>query len=202
MMELKALRKKDFKKAIAFCRIGMNVDRYTDKPLEIALYSRYFWYMELLRATQMIGAYADGKIVGVLLADMEGEEKVYPSLSARLFIKTAEWLMGLLFRGGANVYEETNRAMLQAFCQQNSPDGELNFLAVDPTMNGRGIGTALVEELARREKGKCIYLFTDSGCTYQFYDRRGFTRDFEKDIVLCLHEKDIPLTCFLYSKVL
>ena len=201
-IELKPVSKRDFKKAIEFCRIGMNVDRYTDKPFEINLYSKYFWYMELLRASQIIGAYIDGKFAGVLLADMLGEKKAYKSIYASLFIKTAELFMGMLFKGGANVYSETNDKMLAEFKGKNSPDGEMNFLAVDPKLNGKGIGTVLLNELSKREKGKLIYLFTDSGCTYQFYDKRNFDRNFERDIVLNLHDKDIPLTCFLYSKVL
>ena len=201
-IELRNISKKDFKKAIEFCRTGMNVDYYTDKPFEIYLYSKYFWYMELLRATQIIGAYINGEMVGVLLADMNGEKKAYKSISANIFIKTAELLMGLIFKGGANVYSETNDKMLAEFKGKNSPDGEMNFLAVDPKLNGKGIGTVLLNELSKREKGKLIYLFTDSGCTYQFYDKRNFDRNFERDIFLNLHDKDIPLTCFLYSKVL
>lgn len=201
-IELKPVSKRDFKKAIEFCRIGMNVDRYTDKPFEISLYSKYFWYMELLRATQIIGAYIDGKFVGVLLADMNGEKKAYKSLYASLFIKTAELFMGMLFKGGANVYSDTNEKMLADFTKKNKPDGEMNFLAVEPDLNGMGIGTALLEELSKREKGKLIYLFTDTGCTYQFYDKRNFSRDGEENIIMNLHRKEIPLTCFLYSKTL
>lgn len=201
-IELKPISKKDFKKAKEFCRIGMNVDYYTDKPFEINLYSTYFWYMELLRATQIIGAYLDGEMVGVLLADMKNEKKAYTSLSAKIFIKTAEFLMGMIFKGGANIYEQTNTEMLSAFQKDNVPDGELNFLAVDPELNGKGIGTILIQELSKREKNKLIYLFTDSGCTYQFYDKRNFTRNFEREIILNLHDKKIPLTCFLYSKIL
>lgn len=195
-------RKLWFKQAIEFCRIGMNVDRYTDKPFEIALYSKYFWYMELLGATQIIGAYIDGEMAGVLPANMHGEKKAYRSLSARLFIKTAEFFMGMLFKGGANVYGETNEKMFREFMKTHQPDGKMNFLAVSPEMNGKGIGTALLNELARREKGKLIYLFTDTGCTYQFYDKRNFTRNGEEDIIMNLNDKEIPLTCFLYSKIL
>lgn len=201
-IELKNISKRDFKKAIEFCRIGMNVDYYTDKPFEIYLYSKYFWYMELLRATQIIGAYINGEMAGVLLADMKGEKKAYSSITSKIFIKTAEILMGIIFKGGANVYTETNDKMLAEFKETNLPDGEMNFLAVDPKLNGKGIGTVLLNELSKREKGKLIYLFTDSGCTYQFYDKRNFDRNFERDIVLNLHDKDIHLTCFLYSKVL
>lgn len=157
-IELRNISKKDFKKAIEFCRIGMNVDYYTNKPFEIYLYSKYFWYMELLRATQIIGAYINGEMVGVLLADMNGEKKAYKSISANIFIKTSELLMGLIFKGGANVYSETNDKMLAEFKGKNSPDGEMNFLAVDPKLNGKGIGTVLLNELSKREKGKLIYL--------------------------------------------
>ena len=201
-IELKNISKRDFKKAIEFCRIGMNVDYYTDKPFEIYLYSKYFWYMELLRATQIIGAYINGEMAGLLLADMKGEKKAYSSITSKIFIKTAEILMGIIFKGGANVYTETNDKMLAEFKETNLPDGEMNFLAVDPKLNGKGIGTVLLNELSKREKGKLIYLFTDSGCTYQFYDKRDFTRNCEKDIVFDLHDRNIPLTCFLYSKVL
>ena len=201
-IELKNISKRDFKKAIEFCRIGMNVDYYTDKPFEIYLYSKYFWYMELLRATQIIGAYINGEMAGVLLADMKGEKKAYSSITSKIFIKTAEILMGIIFKGAANVYTETNDKMLAEFKETNLPDGEMNFLAVDPKLNGKGIGTVLLNELSKREKGKLIYLFTDSGCTYQFYDKRDFTRNCEKDIVFDLHDRNIPLTCFLYSKVL
>jgi len=57
----------------------------------------------------------------------------------------------------------------------------------------------LLNELEQREKNKEIYLFTDDQCTYQFYERRGFERAGEKDIVLELGKK-IDLKCLLYRK--
>jgi hypothetical protein len=56
--------------------------------------------------------------------------------------------------------------------------------------------------LASLEKGKHIYLFTDSGCTYPFYPRRGFEEVDRKEITLINHGKATPLTCFLFSKTL
>lgn len=201
-IEIRPLRKKDHEKILKYAAEGMGVRNYTDKPDEINLYSKYFWYMELSRSTQLIAAYEGDEPVGVLLADMKGEKKAYTSVRAKIFIKTAELLMAVMFRGGANTYSETNESMLSEFIKDNHPDGEMGFLAVEPGHNGKGIGTILLNELAEREKGKQIYLFTDSGCTYQFYDKRGFTKEAERDIVLNLHEKKIPLKCFLYSKIL
>ncbi|MDU7008384.1 MAG: GNAT family N-acetyltransferase, partial [Enterococcus faecalis] len=46
------------------------------------------------------------------------------------------------------------------------------------------------------------FLFTDSGCTYQFYERRGFERKKEKDIVMKILNKEVDLRCMLYSKII
>ena len=80
------------------------------------------------------------------------------------------------------------------------PDGEILFLAANPEMKAKGTGSFLLNEFARREKGKNIYLYTDNACTYQFYERRGFQRAGEKDVILKIGHKKIDLQCFLYSK--
>ena len=74
------------------------------------------------------------------------------------------------------------------------------FFAVNPAVQAKGIGSRLLGELEQREKGKTLYLYTDDACTYSFYERRGFTRSGEKDIVLDFKSQKVPLKCFLYSK--
>ena len=86
--------------------------------------------------------------------------------------------------------------------ETNSPDGEIIFLAANPDVKVKGIGTMLLNELTNREKGKQIYLYTDNACTYQFYEHRGFDKVGEKDIELDLGANKLPMTCLLYSKVL
>ncbi len=201
-IEIKDIRRKDFNKILSYSGEGMGVGAYTDDPREIRLYSRYFWYMELTKATQIICAYENDEPVGVLLADMNGEKKAYRSVFARIIIGLSDFLMGIIFKGGANSYSQANDDMLKKFLKDNKPDGELCFLAVQPDKNGRGIGTILLNELAKRAKGRLIYLFTDSNCTYQFYDKRGFALEQKRNITLDLHGNKIPLDCFLYSKKL
>jgi len=89
--------------------------------------------------------------------------------------------------------------MLDNYKKENKPDGEISFLAANPNIKAKGIGTMLLEELERREKGKEVYLFTDDKCTWEFYEHRGFDKVGEENIVLKL-DKDIPLKCFLYCK--
>lgn len=72
-MDIRELRHQDRNKAIQFAMTGMHFDLYLDNKLLRHLYSRYFWYMEMNRATQIIAAYQDDTLAGVLLAKMNGE---------------------------------------------------------------------------------------------------------------------------------
>jgi len=90
--------------------------------------------------------------------------------------------------------------MLLAYQKNYKPDGQILFLAANPDMKGKGIGTALLRELERRENGKTLYLYTDSGCTYQFYEHRDFDRVCEEQITVEIGTNSVPLTCMLYSK--
>ena len=201
-IEIRALQKKDYQKAIQFAITGMHFDWYLDPGPLLELYGRYFWCLEINRATQVIGAYMDGKFVGVLLAEMSHEKKQYRSVGKTLFIKIFDILQKFVAKDGVGVYELANRAMFREYKKTHSPDGEILFLAADPNAEVRGIGTALLAELERREKGKQVYLYTDNACTYQFYEHRGFHRSGERDIVMELAGKKVPLKCFLYSKTL
>lgn len=92
--------------------------------------------------------------------------------------------------------------MLDKYKIRNNPDGEIRFLAANPNIKDKGIGTRLLREFEKREEGKEIYLFTDDQCTYQFYEHRGFQRVDEKDIELGSHKDKKNLKCFLYRKKL
>jgi ribosomal protein S18 acetylase RimI-like enzyme len=197
---IKNLQRKDFSKVIDFAIKGMNFSKYIDNKLALRLYGRYFLYLELERATQVLAAYMGDRLVGILMADMNNKSKQYSSLWRKFYLKGFNILMKFVVDGAPNAYDETNKAMLTNYLKKASPDGEICFLAADPTIHGKGIGTLLLQELSTREKGKLIYLYTDSNCTYQFYEHKGFERSEEKKIKMKLGEKIVPLTCLLYSK--
>ena len=201
-IEIRELRRKDDNKVIDFAIKGMNFDRYVDGKLAPRLYGRYFLYLELKRATQVIAAYMGDRIVGVLMAEMKNEPKQYGSFWRNFYVKIVDAVMAMAYQNGVAPYETANQVMLKEYMKTANPDGEICFLAADPTLQGKGIGTKLCNELARREKGKQVYLYTDDNCTYQFYEHKGFERSEEKEIEIEIHGKITPLTCFLYSKVL
>jgi GNAT superfamily N-acetyltransferase len=199
---IKSIAKRDFGKIQRFAMQGMNFSMYTDKKWELWFYTKYFWYLELNRATQVLAAYDGDKLLGVLLADMNSEAKVTVSAWRNFYVKFIDWVMGVGYKGSSDEYDEANKSMLAEFKKTNKPDGELNFLAVDPVMNGKGIGSKLLAELERREKGKLLYLFTNTGNSYYFYERKGFGRFSERHIEITMHGKKIPHDCYLYCKKL
>ena len=201
-IEIKALKRKDYSKVIDFAIKGMNFHRYVEGKVELYIYGRYFLYLELKRATQVFAAYIGDTLVGVLMASMNDEPRKYGSFCQNLYVKCVDIAMTIAYKGAIAPYDAANTAMLKAYEKRANPDGEICFLAADPAIQGKGIGTKLLDELTRREKGKLIYLYTDNHCTYQFYERKGFERSEEKKIEMKIHGKVAPLTCLLYSKTL
>lgn len=199
-LQIKELRKKDYNKVIQYAIKGMHFNMYLDNKLALNLYGRYFWYLELINATQVISAYLGDELAGVLVADMKGEEKPYKTFWKGLYIKAFDWLQNTFFKENVGIYDKTNKEMLDNYKSKNNPDGEIRFLAANPNIKVKGIGTFLLNELEKREKGKVIYLFTDDQCTYQFYEHRGFDKVGEKDIEMDMNKKKVPLKCLLYSK--
>jgi GNAT superfamily N-acetyltransferase len=201
-ISVKSLRKSDFNSAREYAIVGMHLSRYTKSKLELYLYSKYFWYSEISKASLALGAYANDKLVGVLLVCMVNAPKVFKSLWYKVYVKIATIVMDIGYRDAHGVYVDINKELLETFKRNNEVDGELNFFAVDPNIKGKGIGTLLLNELEKLEKGKRIYLYTDSGASYQFYPRRGFDEVGRKDIYIKINGNELPLTCFLFSKIL
>lgn len=199
-IEIKDIRKKDYKKAIQFAIEGMHFDWYLNNRFLLNAYGRYFWYLEINRATQIFAAYANDEFVGVLLAEMKGEKKKNHSFLQKAYVRFVDVIQGAFFKGGAGLYEDITKEQLAHYLKSNTPDGEIIFLAADPDCKIKGIGTALLHALESKEKGKTLYLYTDDACTYQFYEHRGFERAEEKAIVLEMPKGKVPLKCFLYSK--
>lgn len=201
-IEIKNLKRKDFNKARKFAIIGMNLSWYTTNPVELYFYSLYFWFQGISQATRALGAYQDDELVGVLLVNMNNEPKVYSSLWSKLFLKLATSIIANNYESRGSEYDYVNQEMLEELKRTDQPDGELNFFAVNPEIKGQGIGTKLLNELQRLEAGKMVYLYSDSGSTYQFYMHRGFIEEGREKIMLDISNKEVPLTCFLFSKIL
>lgn len=200
-MELKEFQNKDISRVIQFAINGMNFDLYLKNKLLLKLYGRYFWYSEVNRATHVIAAYEGDTLAGVLLAEIYGKPKKYYSKSRAIYVQFVDFIQKVFFKESAGLYDNVNKELFDKYRETNSPDGEIIFLAANPDVKIKGIGTMLLNELENQEKGKEIYLYTNNACTYQFYEHRGFEKACEKNIVLDFGENKVPMTCLLYSKV-
>ena len=202
-LQIKPLKKHDYSKAIRFAIRGMNFDRYMENKTVLDLYGRYFWYMEMGRASQIMTAYSGDELAGVLLAEMKGEPKAHTSFWESLFVRIFDLVQHHFAENGVGPYDSANGDMLKSLAEEYKLDGEICFLAANPDLKIKGVGSLLLSELEKREPGKRIYLFTDSNCTYQFYEHRGFERVREKKVTLGLAEKgDVEISCYLYSKAI
>ena len=64
----------------------MHFDWYLDNQFLLNAYGRYFWYLEISRATQVLAAYANNEFAGVLLAEMKGGEKKKQNFFPKIYI--------------------------------------------------------------------------------------------------------------------
>jgi hypothetical protein len=136
-IELKELERKDYNRAIEFAVKGMHFNQYIKNKIELYLYGRYFLYMEMQRATQMIAAYMGEKLVGLVLADVRGEPKRYRSLWKGLYVKIMELIMKAIVKDPIFSYEDANRKMLHNYKKKADPDGEICFVVADPNLQGK-----------------------------------------------------------------
>lgn len=201
MITIHRLATKDFPQVVPFAIEGMHFDRYFQNPLMLRAFGYYFVEHEYANTTQALGAYEAGRLVGVLLASETAAPKPHATWLRRLLVASYQRLMRVFAGQGTPAYDAANADMVAAFTAKKAADGEISLLATDPTLQGRGIGSQLLEAFAHTAKGKRYFLYTDSDCVYQFYDHRGFIREQTRQIELTLGAKHFPLTCMLYSQV-
>ena len=60
-MQIQMFQKRDTRRAIRYAVTGMHFDWYLNNKFLLNAYGRYFWYLELNRATQIFAAYVNGK---------------------------------------------------------------------------------------------------------------------------------------------
>lgn len=102
VIDIRPLQKKDFNAARKFAIQGMHLEWYTGNAVELYLYSKYFWYLEISRATIALGAYLGDELVGVLLADIDDEPKVFANRFYRSFVRIAEFVIKLGYKDASN----------------------------------------------------------------------------------------------------
>ena len=86
-IEIRDLSPKDYDIAQKYAIEGMNLKSYVDYGYELFLYSKYFFYLKLLKSTQILAAYEGDKLLGVLMAQMKNEPIKFKSFFYSAYVK-------------------------------------------------------------------------------------------------------------------
>ena len=199
-IEFRDLRAEDEAEAIGFAIEGMNFARYAkSRWLVDLLIGRYFFYAALLECTQPIAAYTkDRRLAGFLLVSFRGEPKLRTPCWKHAYVRCVQGLRHLYFRGSDRKYDEANAQMLAAYGRP--VEGEICLMAVNPKLQGKGIGSSLMRELERRGKGRHVCVYTDDDCEYSFYEHHGFRCVGRKQIEMRSGSERFPLLCMMYAR--
>lgn len=197
-------QKRDYHLAIKYASEGMHFDWYAH-GLGLKLYAWYFFHLELNKATRAWACYYRGHFQGVVLGAIEGEQKIFRNPVKAALINVVAVFVGKLVKGGGDAYEKANQKMLVSFKRRiapNRPQAEILFLTANNNSRVKGVGSLLLSQFERAAAGKLVFLYTDSGCTYQFYEHRGFTREESCPVLVHSGKKTFTLDCYLYAKQL
>ena len=174
---------------------------FTRDEKQATLAAQFFSYGSLALKTFGCVAEQDGKIIGFIMARNE---------KSKNWSKTYGWkaicsIIKLFFQRGAKDMVKIRINTLKTFSKLSKIankkfDGEIVFFALDEKNRGLGIGKKLFSLAINyliAEGAKNMYLYTDTLCTYQFYEKQGMTRNCAMKVKL--NEKMPEIDMFLYE---
>lgn len=164
------------------CRC-FGLHRYIPDPALLRPVLKQYLQSCLAEQTYTRVAQRDGKVIGVIMGAARGDYRPVAHAKAVTLLgwySLAASVRALIGKGTLKDYHRVHRvynALLQK--RTDTFDGVLTLFAVSEDCRGLGVGNALLDGLLdylSRRQARHIYLFTDSTCTYDFYERHGFQR--------------------------
>ena len=152
----------------------------------------------------------EGRVLGYLFGEIPG--KAMPMLpdtvrSVRFLIKAFYHYIARHLGPGREVMEVVNRISRdesELLEKRRKTDAYVNIFFVASALRGQGWGKRLMDKFVEQSKSygaKRIYLWTDLGCNYQFYDHAGFTVVARINSPL-LEKPEEEFNGFAYAKVI
>lgn len=206
MIQLRPYQESDAAGIKRIVNQAFGIDRYA--PTARLLDSALEVYLRecLIASTYARVAVQCGEVVGVIMGRVPGQ----PGVAGRLRNRLRVWghVTWLALTGGKHLSTLAQHfkfgkayARLRKAARVPLTD-ELTLFAVDAATRGKGAGTQLYEDylMYLRAHGREHYfLYTDSDCTFQFYERRGMVRAASLDISLTFAGKPQTLGVYLYA---
>lgn len=142
-----------------------------------------------------LGAFDDNEFVGFLFADDGGKRTIDVNFYKEAFKLLRE------FGPASNFMEQYDAINEELYASlSHEPAAELTFFACKPGVTGKGIGSKLMSAMQERLAGKLVFLYTDDGCTFQFYEHRGFAKAGQKTMTSEINGETISLECMIFTK--
>ena len=148
----------------------------------------------------------NGQVVGVIMGRIHGRPRLpgrwrHHLVSAWSMLKLA--VIGINEHRSLLQFFASNRVYAQLKKSVTVPTtDELTLFAVSAETRGTGIGTSLYQRFLAhlREHGRDdFYLFTDTRCSYGFYEKQGMTRAGSREMTILLDGEPEPLVVLLYA---
>ena len=111
------------------------------------------------------------------------------------YFKLFEFLQNSFAKESAGAYDAGNNQLLSEYLSDHSPDGKIIFLAANPDIPIKGLGTRLLNELQKRVQGKEIYLLQIVLVRINFMKSAVFNVKKKKDFIKIAQQKLIFSAC-------
>lgn len=185
---------------------AFHIHRYARAPRLHAAAVDVFFREVLVDSTYARVAEKDGRVIGILTGRVEGRPRLPGRLSNRLRV-TGDMLClaltGFAERRTLRYYSQFERIYARLLASVGRQLGdELTLFAVDASARGLGVGSALFRDYMahlRAHDRTAFYLYTDSLCTYQFYEHKGMVRAAEQDMALRVKGLPASIGVYLYA---
>lgn len=200
------IRKGDYPQVKDMICNAFSLDAYvTNEKLLEAVKNQYL-YSCLSEATYTCVAEKEGQAAGVIMGNAKTDYSAIrhlPYLIKNLWYGAKIALYGRKYRKQAAGYRDIH-TIYQEFSDKHKGafDGVLTLFAVNQDCRGFGMGKNLMERLMgywEKQGVKHIYLYTDTTCTYEFYEHRGFERLESKELQVERGGKPFQMEVFLYG---
>ncbi|MCL1869940.1 MAG: GNAT family N-acetyltransferase [Promicromonosporaceae bacterium] len=185
---------------------AFSIDRFVNEPRALDAALDVYLRTCLLGSTSTQVAVQDGRVVGIIMGRVAGRDRLPGRIGnrARLWgnMAKAAVLGAAQYRSLLQMFQfETVYADLRKATTSPTTD-ELTLFAVDAVTRGHGVGQRLFDgymaHLRAHDRSE-FYLYTDTRCSYGFYEKQGMTRAAEKDMTIRLDGTPETLGVFLYA---
>ena len=200
-LTFRPLRRADYAAAAQIVRETWHYDKFCSPAVAKAM-ARLYLASCLAEQSFSCGAFADGALTGLILARdrrTRGHGLRYLPMQAGALLRLAARREGRrvlrLFGGFASL----DRDLLGA--SGGGYDGTLCLFAVREQTRGTGTGGALYRramDYFAAAGVRRFYLYTDTSCSYGFYEHQGLRRAGVRDYVFRLRG-EAPMQFFLYE---